>query len=505
MAAAWLISDQLTFDQTVERLNAFTLQSRARIQHIDAKVNSTLEFLNALNLAREQCSAPLFKAMMQAVKASQYVYDAALQMPDGSVCSSYAYKLPKEVMPESGMNAHYLATERNYWFPRAGDVNQIFIVIAKKQAYVWINKDIFFDALQTPSSMAFQLIDATDLRPILVKDTVQFVIHPPLKSGQLTTADGHWYLSFATQWPNLLGVVSVPALEVQHAWRVNFLLALLVSGLVSLGTFHAGVAVHRRRFSLAAKIARAIRHNQMSLSYQPIVDLRTGHWRGAEALLRWTEKGQIISPAIVINEIERCGLTRELTRWVCRRVAEDYAAYFQHCEGLYITINLSAEDLADLHFADFVSALFTQHSVPPTLIVFELTESVLVDKDQATYQLLRLRALGHRIAIDDFGTGYSSLSYLEVLPIDILKIDRSFLTLNRCHAPDAMWRQVLGIAQTLNLSVVAEGVEFAEQAEVLNRAGVALAQGWLYSKALPAQQFVQQHGEVSQARLGLGT
>jgi sensor c-di-GMP phosphodiesterase-like protein len=113
----------------------------------------------------------------------------------------------------------------------------------------------------------------------------------------------------------------------------------------------------------------------------------------------------------------------------------------------------------------------------------------------AAFQLARLKDLGHRIAIDDFGTGYSSLAYLEHLPIDILKIDRSFLTLDRCYAPDAMWRQVVGIAHARQYTVVAEGVEYAEQAELLQREGVTLIQGWLYSKALPPAQLVRGKSE----------
>ncbi|MCP1489740.1 sensor c-di-GMP phosphodiesterase-like protein [Pseudomonas fluorescens] len=491
VAAAWAISDRLTFNQTFASLNTFLLQSRLRIDQIDTQVDSALQSLNAFSAHQQQCSTPVFKELGQIVRGSEYVYDAALQMPDGKVCSSYGYELPKELVPHSATDMHYLTPDRDYWFPDAGAPNQIFIVIASQQAYVWVNKDIFFDALQTPSSIALQFVDADDLHSVLVKDTLPFALKPSVKVGQLTASEGYWYLAFTTQWPHLLGVVSLSASQVERTWWVNFLLVLLSGAVVSLGIFYTGTTVYQRHFSFASKIARAIRHNQMSLSYQPIVDLRTGQWRGAEALLRWNVKGQIISPALVIAEVERCGLICDLTRWVCQRVAEDYAAFFQYGAGQYFTINLSARDLADPQFVDFVSALFMQYNVPAAFIVFELTESVLVDKEQAASQLQRLHDLGHRIALDDFGTGYSSLSYLEYLPIDILKMDRSFITSHRYRAPDAMWRQVLGIATTLQLTVVAEGVEFAEQAELLSRAGVALAQGWLYSEALSAQQFVQ--------------
>ncbi|WP_171057385.1 EAL domain-containing protein [Pseudomonas fluorescens] len=491
LAAAWMISDKLTSHQTFTSLNAFQQQSRLRIEQIDAQVSSTLQSLKTLGALEQACSAPLYRQLARRVREFQYVYDAALKMPDGTVCSSYGYKLPNTLMPEAGADVHYQAPDRDYWFPITGDAHQIFIVIASRQAYVWVNKGLFFDALKTPSSMALHFVDAHHLQPILVNDTTPFALQPSVEVGQVTAAEGYWYLTFRTPWPNLLGVVSLTASQVGHLWWGNFLQALLGGALLCLGAYWAATTVYRRRFSFASHIAYAIRHNQLSLEYQPIVDLRTGQWRGAEALLRWSAKGQSINPALIVAEVERSGLVCDLTRWVCRRVAEDYAAFFQHGAGRYFTINLSAKDLADPHFVEFVSALFTQYDVPAACIVFELTESVMVDKEQAVAQLQRLHDLGHRIALDDFGTGYSSLSYLEHLPVDILKIDRSFLSAHRYRSPDAMWRQVLSIAKTLHLTVVAEGVESTEQAEVLWRAGVPLAQGWLYSEALPPQQFVR--------------
>jgi len=194
-----------------------------------------------------------------------------------------------------------------------------------------------------------------------------------------------------------------------------------------------------------------------------------------------------MSPAIFIAQAERYGLMHELTRWVCRQAAQDFASWFRDCEGLYITINLSPLDLSNDDFAEYLFVLFSEHGVPPNRIVFELTESSLADTQLAGYRMDQLRQNGHRMAIDDFGTGYSSLAYLEHLPFDILKIDRSFLTLERCHAPDAIWRHVVDLAHAMKLNVVAEGIELPEQAELLLNAGVSLGQGWLYSRDLSAQ------------------
>ncbi|MFJ3372801.1 EAL domain-containing protein [Pseudomonas sp. NPDC086251] len=503
VAVTWLVSDRLTQVQTVRGMGELVLDVHARAQQIDEQVNRVLAAMSALSVSDKGCTVSVFKALATAVRADRYVYEAALQMPDGTVCSSYGYPLATAVLPRKGAISYYPRGNRGYWFPNSltGEVNRDYIVIAQDQAFVWVNKELFFDGLPSPSSRAYRLIDGRDAHVVMAQVDAPLAIERSPPIGRLATTDHYWYLTLATPWPNLLGVVSEPVTEINQARWMIFFAVLLASGLTGFGLVQFGRYVYRHQLSLAAQLTRAMRHNRLTLHYQPIVDLRTGDWRGAEALLRWSVKGQALSPAMVVAEAQRCGLTCALTRWICRRVAEEYSAFFQYCDGLYITINLSAEDLADSHFSDFVSALFSEYHVPAAVIVFELTESVVLDKEVAATQMQRLKAMGYRIAVDDFGTGYSNLAYLEQLPIDILKIDRSFLTLDRCHASNAMWRQVLRIAQAMHYSVVAEGVEFTEQAHLLSQAGVTLAQGWLYSPALPARQLAHQRAAGSPSSL----
>lgn len=499
IAASWLISDRLTQIHTVRGMTELARDTRHRAEQIEEQVDRVLMTMHALPLPAQGCTAALYQQLAQAVRADRYVYEAAVQVADGTVCSSYGYPLAAAVLPQRGSPTYYPRGARDYWFPGddTSDANQDYIVIAKDQAFVWVNKDIFFDGLPSLSSRVYRLIDTRDGHVVMTQDEAPLAIDPHAALEQLVMHEHDWYLTLATAWPQLHGVISQPVSEIRQVRGFMLLLALLGNGLAGWGLYRAARYVHRQHLSLAAQLARAMRHNRLSVHYQPIVNLHTGAWCGAEALLRWRIKGKTLSPALVVAEAQRCGLTCELTRWICRRVAEEYVLFFQQCEGLYITINLSAEDLADPQFSDFISALFAQYQVPATAIVFELTESVVVEKDAAALQMQRLKDLGYRIAVDDFGTGYSNLAYLDVLPIDILKIDRSFLALDRCHASNAMWRQVLRIAQSMQYSVVAEGVEFPEQAHLLSQAGVTLAQGWLYAAALPARQLAQQRAAGS--------
>jgi sensor c-di-GMP phosphodiesterase-like protein len=280
--------------------------------------------------------------------------------------------------------------------------------------------------------------------------------------------------------------------QYQLIWWTVFssVFGFLVFLCISLILFQCWVL--EEHFSMAAKLRKAIKSGELNMNYQPIVNMRTGEWTGMEALIRWSTSGNIISPAVFIPLAERMGSIGELTRWIVKRVAEDYASYFWYIKGLYITINLSAQDVEDDTFVDFVHELFSRYSIPARRIVFEVSEGVLMNRSKGAIQLQRFREQGYRVAIDDFGTGYSSLAYIEDLPIDILKIDRAFLGAEKINSPDAIWRHVVTMANSLKLTVVAEGVETPEQVEALIDRDVELAQGWLFAKALPPAIFAKQ-------------
>lgn len=271
--------------------------------------------------------------------------------------------------------------------------------------------------------------------------------------------------------------------EYSKTQLVILVLALFVGLIVALVTYRLLRAGKKRYVSIETKLRRSLKSGrELRLNYQPIVNLNTGAWVGVESLIRWTPNGKPLSAELLISAAEQTGMMNEVTRWVVRRVAEDYSQYLWACRGLYITVNISAQDLEDLTFPDFVHDLLAEYGVPANVIVFEVTETALLDRGQAVEQLRCLREHGHRIAVDDFGTGYSSLSYLNELPLDIMKIDRSFLNPERMLAIDALWPHLVQMANTLNLVVVAEGIEQQTQATELSKAGVIFGQGWLYGR-----------------------
>jgi diguanylate cyclase (GGDEF)-like protein/PAS domain S-box-containing protein len=248
------------------------------------------------------------------------------------------------------------------------------------------------------------------------------------------------------------------------------------------------------RVELENELRLALENNQLEMHYQPQVVLTNGRIVGVEALMRWHHEGRgWIPPTQFVPVAEDSDLIHPLGQFAiiqsCRQVkAWDEAGH----PRLRLAVNVSARQFRSPGFVESVDRAVRAAELEPGRLELELTEGVLVEKrEEATDILIRLKALGVQIAVDDFGTGYSSLSYLSRLPIDCLKIDRSFV--NRVHQPGhdaAIAQAVISLAHSLRLRVIAEGVETAEQLEFLRSHGCEQGQGYLFSAAVPPEAMV---------------
>jgi diguanylate cyclase (GGDEF)-like protein len=241
-----------------------------------------------------------------------------------------------------------------------------------------------------------------------------------------------------------------------------------------------------RRLALIGELRQAIEENQLVLHYQPKVDLATDRIADVEALLRWQHpKLGMMWPNEFIPLAEQTGLMRPLTLWVLRTALDHWRRWRESGITLGVAVNLSARLLLDRQFPDEVAACLRERAVPPSTLVLEVTESaIMADPACAKEIMRRLDALGVRLAVDDFGTGYSSLAYLRELPVDELKIDKSFvadLPTDRNNA--VIVRSTIELAHNLGLRVTAEGVTTWETCAMLKRLGCDLAQGYLFSRA----------------------
>lgn len=247
------------------------------------------------------------------------------------------------------------------------------------------------------------------------------------------------------------------------------------------------------RQSIEESLRRALERHELALHYQPKVNLKTGKITGAEALLRWTHPVRgAVSPAEFIPVAEDCGLILPIGRWVLREACGQAKTWID--EGLplgAIAVNVSAVEFRGEDFLGDVFASLTETGLDPRALELELTESVLMKRAGAAESILMaLRAQGIQISIDDFGTGYSSLSYLKKFPVDVLKIDQSFIRQIAGNPPEtAIVSAVIAMARNLHLRVIAEGVETADELTFLREQDCDEVQGFYFSRPVPADQF----------------
>jgi diguanylate cyclase len=249
---------------------------------------------------------------------------------------------------------------------------------------------------------------------------------------------------------------------------------------------------HQRQINLIRDLRRAPANAELQLHYQPKLNLINGRVEQAEALLRWQHPTYgMVSPAEFIPLAERTGSIQLLTAWVMGEALRQLHEWASTGLYLQLSVNVSADDLHDLQLADKVAQLLAQYQVPASQLIFEITESAVIENPQQALLILQqLRALGISLSVDDFGTGYSSLSQLKRMPVQELKIDQSFVRdLDETSEDAVIVRSTIQMSHSLGLKVVAEGVEYERSLRLLERWGCDTAQGYLISRPLPAQAF----------------
>lgn len=260
-----------------------------------------------------------------------------------------------------------------------------------------------------------------------------------------------------------------------------------------------------RKMELENGLRKALEQDQLVLHYQPQVDLATGEMVGIEALVRWMhpEHG-MISPAEFIPLAEETGLIVPLGRWVLQKACEQNKAWqTSGYPPIPMSVNISVRQLQEDQFIETVKTVLSETSMKPNFLDLEITESIMQNSEMSGVILNQLKDLGVTLAIDDFGTGYSSLSLLKHLPIDKIKIDKSFVDDIIYHSNQgAMVKTIIDMGHNLQFTVIAEGVEEAEQVEFLMKNGCRVGQGYYYSKPLPPKE-IEEIFEKKQNKKGI--
>ncbi len=253
------------------------------------------------------------------------------------------------------------------------------------------------------------------------------------------------------------------------------------------------------RNALELELRKALHANELEVFLQPQIELQTSRCIGAEALVRWRRAdGRLISPSLIAELCEERGMMSQLTQFVLNTSLRHMMAWNSHDVDISVSVNLSAVTLADMNFPALVANALSTWNIEPRRLTLELTESAIVQHERSALEFMRqIRSYGCSLALDDFGTGYSSFAYLRGFPLDELKIDRSFVRNLVTDASDQRIVQALvDLAHTFDMRALAEGVETVETAEMLHDLGCDIGQGYLFSRPMPAERFLDWYREL---------
>jgi sensor c-di-GMP phosphodiesterase-like protein len=290
----------------------------------------------------------------------------------------------------------------------------------------------------------------------------------------------------------IVAVVEEPSEPLERQWYEDALASVVAAVLVGGAVAVLIVLVAWRRMSPQSELRHAIKARRIAAVYQPLIDLATGRCVGAEALARWHRSdGAVVRPNAFIPLAEDKELISLITDQMIGHVIKDMGELLRRRRDFHVAINIAPQELENDRIVGVLQRAVEESRLEPRQIVLEATERSLMNAETASGVIGRLRAAGHAISIDDFGTGFSSLSYLQKFDLDNLKIDRLFVeAIGADAATSGVVPHIIDMARTLNLTVIAEGVETEEQASFLRSRGVPFAQGWLFAQPLAPAQFL---------------
>jgi sensor c-di-GMP phosphodiesterase-like protein len=474
-----------------------------RDEELSAETQQVLAKAQASEFA--PCSDEDITVLRRLTFSARFLKDVGRFRDNQFVCSATIGKLEKptpvekpEILLRSG-----LAIYPNY--PLMIPAGARSEIVAAGNSDVVLSTDVFSDFPQQPFHFAVGIPDwfnASQSAPAgskaLPSQTFSLsgvagrttLPAAALKAGEaVRVADTLYRARCSSRYP----ACAVASIAMAEVWNIHRLLLIgytLTGGAAGISCALAILLVGNNRRSHSNQLRRAILMGQLSVVYQPIVDLTTHKIVGAEALARWTdEDGESIRPETIIALAEAENFVSEITRFVLTRALEEIRPILEGRPNFRLSINLAPSDLADPRLLLLLDERLASGPVTAANVAFELPERATTVRDVAVAAILRLRERGHAIFIDDFGTGYSNLAYLTELNVDGIKINRSFIaTLGTESVTASIVPQILAVARALSLSVVVQGIEREEQAKYFaNDTAMILGQGWFFGLPVPAQ------------------
>ncbi|KQW51536.1 MULTISPECIES: EAL domain-containing protein [unclassified Roseateles] len=490
-----VLSIQLARTQGLdEQLDLARAYAEGLVQRADAAADGIDEAVHTLAAIADtdRCSGAHLAAMRDILVSQSHLQVVGAVSGDAIVCSSLGRTEPIPIGPVSLVTSRGVGIRPSVTLPFARD--QQFLVVEAGGFVAVLRKELLLDFTTVAPDVSLALYARSTGATLSARGHLDEDWVKATRNGASLAAPMNGY-AVATHASRRYETGAIAAIPLDHAHQrsVRFGMVLVPVGLLA-GVCLAGAFLYLSKLRLrpATGIKLALQRREFFMAYQPVVELATGRWIGAEALIRWRRpNGEIVRPDLFIPIAEESGLIVQITQRVMELIGRDANRLFGAFPDFHIAINLSAADLHDIDMPQRLRRLAAKTGAQNSNLIAEVTERAFVQVDRARSVLSELHQFGVDIAIDDFGTGYSSLAHLESLKLDYLKIDKSFVD---SLATESVTRHVIDhiieMAKSLDLKMIAEGVETEAQAQFLREHGVQYAQGWLFGKPIAFRELV---------------
>ncbi|CAE6840875.1 putative cyclic di-GMP phosphodiesterase PdeC [Paraburkholderia aspalathi] len=478
-----------------ERLGVAQSYAGQLVESADASAAEIDEAIQRLKgiASVDPCSQARQAAMRDLEVSQSHLRIVGAVSGDAITCSSLGQPEPIPIGPLSFVTPHGWRVRLNVTLSMARE--QQFLVVERDGFATVLNKDVIIDlpAVESDASLAvYARVNGAILssRGYLNEDWLRA---NPERANTATIENGYAVAIRSSRRFEIAVVAAIPLRGMNQKTPDVGVLFLLVTLLSGIGMAASAVYFYRLRTSLSTSLKTAFRRGEFFMVYLPVVDLSTGQWVGAEALIRWRRPdGEIVRPDLFIPLAEASGLIVEITAHVMELIGRDATDLFREFPHFHLSFNLSAADFFDLETPRRVRQLVSRTAAGAGNLIAEVTERSFVDVVRANSVLAELRRFEIATAIDDFGTGYSSLSHLGRLRLDYLKIDKSFVdSLATDVVTGHVIDHIIEMAKSLDLQMIAEGVENEIQAQKLRTRGVQFAQGWFFAKPMAFTELVK--------------
>ena len=484
------------------RVLTYASDGLARTDRLASKIDEAIQRLKNANLP--PCSKAELDLMRRIDLDSNYIAAVGRVSGDTMLCDSLGTP-PIALGPVSGYteNGHGQRLGVQLAFATQQPQPAVLDMFSKFGFAIVVDRSNALDSPKDPNGL-LDLFRPSQPNPFSPA-THQDKLHPGwyrsvAKGSTLTFVDSGYVIALARSRQYDVGIIAVsPLADVQQQVMHSALMFVPIGLICGVALAWTIFYLSRRTLALSSILRGAARRREFRVEYQPIVDLVSGRWVGAEALLRWQRDNRNVRPDLFVPAAEESGVITLITECVMEIVAQDLPALMALNPDFRVAINLSVADLKSARTTAQIAVLLQSSGAQARNLEVEATERGLMQDDDIRDAISGIRTMHVSASIDDFGTGYSSLSRLQMLDLDTLKIDKSFVdTIGTDGATSQVVLHIIKLAQSLSLEMVAEGVEHEYQMEFLRQKGVQRAQGWYFAKAMPIQSLCQALSRQSQ-------